>query len=429
MESKKLYLQFNSIHENIELNKLFNGEFNIFLSNFFNRIQNYLIERLEFEPDFILDERNFDQYFLMRNANDKKEYALQNFKEFNFLTEEDENLLFEIDEIFNRRTFFKTSKMYAKKHDDLFYLDHQYMKDMWCVVDFDPFANTDPNNPSIYPYLLGSNKYPNSPSKMIRFENVLYPANFTEWWAQETAKISWDEKPIELNENCLQKLFTVTRNKGFKLLNSTKVFLADFEDFKTFNIGDSKLKLLNNILHKIKYTPFNIENIIAGNWDSSSFQELKEPSLGLKANRKNLVNLEKELSLMQAYLDNDVKTFSHILNSEDEIDPKSMNSVIKNLILNHLKVSVNVQKLTREEIVGHIKDMTNTIHKKICKLNNDHKLLENMCTKRQLYVIVWDYYQINREGLMKMFVKKMFNTGYVYESNENEMDTCVSIFE
>jgi len=164
---------------------------------------------------------------LLRNTNDKKEYTLQNFKEFNFFGEEDVNVLFEIDEIFNRRTFFKTLKINAKKHDDLLYLDDQYMNEMWAVVDFDPCANTDPNNSAIFPFLLGSNKYPNSPSKMIRCENVL--------------------------------LFTVTRNKGFKLLNSTKVFLTDFDEYKTFNVADSKLKLLNSVLHKKKYTSLTLK--------------------------------------------------------------------------------------------------------------------------------------------------------------------------
>jgi len=132
---------------------------------------------------------------------------------------------------------------------------------------------------------------------------------------------------------------------------------------------------------------------------------------------------------LSAYYNDNLKAFSLILNGDEDFDTKSMNVVIKSLILNHLKISVNVQKLSKEEVIKHVTDMEAIIQIKIAKLNNDYKLLENMSSKRQLYVIVWDYYQINREGVMKMFIKKMFNTGYVYESNENEMDACVSIFQ
>ena len=102
------------------------------------------------------------------------------------------------------------------------------------------------------------------------------------------------------------------------------------------------------------------------------------------------------------------------------MDLKAKNSVVNKLISNHLKKTVNCQKLTREQINEYIVELKSVVNKKIDKLDNDHRLLESIMTKRQLYVIVWDYYQINKEGKMKMFAKKMFNTGYASGSVEND---------
>jgi predicted XRE-type DNA-binding protein len=250
---------------------------------------------------------------------------------------------------------------------------------------------------------------------MIRCENVLYPDNFTDWWKNEIQKI----KSIDLNsinENCLQNIFSVTRNKGSNLLNSTKVFLANFDKLETFNAHDSKLKLLQT---SNKYTSFNIEDIINGNWDHSSFQGLKEPKMGLKANRENVKNCEKELALIECYLSNDDKKFAKILNGDDDIDHHSKNRALNNLIMNYLNQPISIQKISEIQLAEHLSVVEILIKKKIEKLNHDYKLLNSMMHKRQLYVIVWNYYQVNRDGLMKMFIKKMFNTGYVFESAEN----------
>jgi hypothetical protein len=412
----KLYLKYVSIETSISLKSVFKHEFSVFLKGFLGKICTYLIEKFEFDSNFYIDERNFDQYFLFRNVQDKKEFSLQNFREYNFSANDNQDIVFEIDEIFNRRKFFKTNSVKANKSDSLYYIDQQYMNEMWTVIDFDPRANSDPatNN---FPFLLGSNKYPNSSSKMIRCEKVLYPDNFTEWWPNEISKIVCDDKPIEIDDNCLQNLFTVTKNKGSNLLNSTNVCLSHFDELKTFNSNDCKLKLLNTTK---AYTTFNIEHIIPGNWDGS-FANLKEPKFGITANKKNKINLLNELKLLEAYLVNDDSKFSKIINGNDDImDLKAKNIVVNKLISNHLKKTVNCQKLTREQINEYIVELKSVVNKKIDKLDNDHRLLESIMTKRQLYVIVWDYYQINKEGKMKMFAKKMFNTGYASGSVEND---------
>jgi len=398
-----LYYEKSLIYETLKSNLCIPKELEKLNCSLFSFFQDYFVHVLGFESKFTLDEKNFDNYFILRveNRNEVKEFTISNLKSCEFEPDLSSDIFIQIVDIFNRSVLL--SKMTLRPDKEGFcYFDTRKCKPILCPVVLDWNKNKDSNG---LPFLTHCKNYANSPSKMLKFDQVYWPKEFASTLDNEMKKISIEKcMTNEIITQDIIDVFTVTRNIGNNNLASTTIHLLTPREFKIYDDKTDKFKLLPYLN---EYNSFKIETIAYGLWENTPyFQKLKEPPYSIRNMKKCIKLFEKELSFLDAFAERNQFKMNAILEGVGEANV-GFESALTNMYTIYLgQFDTNYD--------AYIEPCKQAINSKMDKIKKNITSLENMFSHPQIYLARLRFYQLNREPRSpKLFLEDLYQTGYV----------------
>jgi hypothetical protein len=371
----------------------------------FSYFQHHFTHVLGFESPFIIDEKNFDNYFIFRldNRYETKEFSISNLKSCEFEPDLSSDASIQVVDVFNRSVLL--SKMTLKPDKEGFcYFDTRKCKPILCPVVLDWNKNKDSNG---LPFLTHCKNYTNSPSKMLKFDQVMWPKDFASTLENEMKKVTIEKCSSNgiITQDYIIDVFTATRNIGNNNLASTTIHLLTPRDFKIYDDKTDRFKLLPYLN---EYNSFKIETIVYGLWENTAYyHKLKEPPYSIKNMKKCIKLFEKELSFLDAYAEKNVFKTSAILESVGETE-RTVEDVLINMYSFHLT------NFDNGNLGAQIEECKQAILNKMDKIRKNIASLENMFSYPQIYLAKLRFYQLNKEPRTpKLFIEDLYQTGYV----------------